>query len=275
MTRIRAVAGLSAAALTLSVGTAGTPAFAAITTRSAAVYYVGDTGTRAALYREFRPVAASLPPIRAAVDAMLHLPARDPDYKSLWPRTTTVRGISVRAGVATVDLSSAAATGRAGSDFACASLQQLVHTVTAAAPTVTRVLLRINGRRTGAVSGFWGVGCGPDAPMARQPSYNILAPVQISNVLHAQFVGRGLTVTGEATVFEATVSWRITDQATRRVLRSGFTTASVGAPGRGTWRFVAPLPASQVGRPIVVSAWESSAKDGSVTNLDNKALRVR
>ena len=273
MTRNRMAAAVAAGSVLLA-SAAALPANAA-TTRTVAVYYVGDTGTRAALYREFRQITTSVGPIRTAVDAMLHLPARDPDYKSLWPRITTIRGISVRNGVATVDLSSAAANGQAGSEFACASLQQLVYTVTAAAPTVSRVSLRINGRSTGVVSGFWGAGCGRDVPMGRTPAQNILPPVQISNVLHAQFVNRALTVTGEATVFEATVSWKVTDQATRRVIRSGFTTASIGAPGRGAWRFSVTLPPAQSGRPIVVSAWESSANDGSVTNLDNKALRVR
>lgn len=206
---------------------------------------------------------------------MLHLTPRDPDYSSLWPRATRIRGISVSGTVATVDLSSAAATGTAGAAFGCASLQQLVYTVTAANPSVSRVSLRINGRSAGAVSGFWGHGCGRDVAMARQPGIDILAPLQISNVLPAQFVGRSFTISGEATVFEATVSWQVTDQATRRVLRSGFTNASMGAPGRGTFSFAVTLPVSQVGRPVVVSAWEDSAKDGTDLFTDNKALQVR
>ena len=273
MTRFRFAASTVVGVMLLTPAAA--PSAAAAPTRTAAVYYVGDTGSRPALYREFRQVPAIGGPIRTAVEAMLHVPARDPQYASLWPRATTVRGISVRGTVATVDLSAVAATGTAGSAFACAALQALVHTVTAASPSISRVLLRINGRSAGVVSGFWGHGCGPDGPMARRPATNILAPIQISNVLHAQFVNRAFTISGEATVFEATVSWKVTDQATRRVLRTGFTTASIGAPGRGTFRFSVSLPASQVGRPVVVSAWEDSAKDGSDLFTDNKALRVR
>ena len=272
MTRFRLASATVVSAVILTV-TAAPSASAA--TRTVALYYVGDTGTRPALYREFRQVTAVGGPIRTAVEAMLHLPARDPQYASLWPRATTVRGISVSGTVATVDLSAAAATGTAGSAFGCAALQALVHTVTAASPSISRVLLRINGRSAGVVSGFWGHGCGPDVPMARRPGVDILAPIQISNVLHAQIVGRALTITGEATVFEATVSWKVSDQATRRVLRTGFTTASIGAPGRGTFRFSVGLPASQVGRPVVVSAWEDSAKDGTDLFTDDKALRVR
>lgn len=274
MTASRAIAAV-AAGITLALTPAATTPATAATTRTAAIYYVGDTGTRAALYREFRQVPAAGTPIRSAVDAMLHLPARDPDYRSLWPRATRVRGISVRGTTATVDLTREALTGRAGSGFACASLQQLVYTVTAAAPAITRVALRVNGTSAGVVSRFWGVGCGRDVPMGRQAPQNILAPVQISNLLHAQFVPRSFPIAGEATVFEATVSWQVTDQATRRVLRSGFVTASAGAPGRGSWRVNVALPATQAGRPVVVSAWEDSANDGSRINIDTKAVRVR
>ncbi|MEO6713224.1 MAG: GerMN domain-containing protein, partial [Mycobacteriales bacterium] len=140
MSRIWSAVSAGALGAVLLAGGSIAPAQAA-TTRTAAVYYVGDTGTRAALYREFRQVPVVGGPITSAVDAMLHLPARDPDYTSLWPRSTRIRGISVRLGVATIDLTAPALTGRAGGAFACATLQQLVYTVTAAAPTVSRVLL--------------------------------------------------------------------------------------------------------------------------------------
>lgn len=270
MTRSRSVAaglalsGILAAAVVL-------PAHAA-TTRTAAVYYVGDTGTRAALYREFRQVPVVGGPIRTAVDAMLRVAPRDPDYASLWPTATRIRGISQRGNLATINLSREALTPRPGSGFACASLQQLVHTVTAANPGVTRVRLLVEGRSRGVVSAFWGAGCGPDLPMSRrQPSYLILAPVQISNLLHAQFIPRSFIVSGEATVFEATVFWTVTDQATRRVLRSGVTTASTGGPGRGTWAIRVNLPVTQIGRAVVVRALGES----SVPGPDDKALRVR
>lgn len=274
MTRSRSAAATLAAGILVLPGVAAAPA-AAATTRTAAVYYVGDTGTRAALYREFRQVPVVGGPIRTAVEAMLHVPARDPDYSSLWPRSTRIRSVSVRSGIATVDFSREALTGHAGSGFACASLQQLVYTVTAANPGVSKVRLRVEGRSAGVVSGFWGVGCGRDVPMARQPVFNILAPVQISNVLHAQFVPRSFIVSGEATVFEAVVSWSVSDQATRRVLSSGSTMANTMASIRGPWSVRINLPVTEVGRAVVVRAWEASAKDGSVTNLDTKALRVR
>jgi hypothetical protein len=47
-----------------------------------------------------------------------------------------------------------------------------------------------------------------------------------------------LTIGGEAMVFEATLIWQVTDTA-GRVLASGFTTASAGAPAKGTFSIIA------------------------------------
>jgi hypothetical protein len=74
---------------------------------------------------------------------------------------------------------------------------------------------------------------------------------------------------GTATVFEATVSWDL--RQGDRVLQEGFSTASIGAPGRGEWTAVADLPPGD----YVLRAWESSAKDGSVTWLDTKRVTLR
>ena len=47
-----------------------------------------------------------------------------------------------------------------------------------------------------------------------------------------------LTITGEASVFEAALVWQLTDTA-GRVLASGFTTATAGAPAKGTFSITA------------------------------------
>jgi hypothetical protein len=47
-----------------------------------------------------------------------------------------------------------------------------------------------------------------------------------------------LTISGEARVFEAALVWQVTDTA-GRVLASGITTASAGAPATGTFRITA------------------------------------
>jgi immunoglobulin-like protein involved in spore germination len=47
-----------------------------------------------------------------------------------------------------------------------------------------------------------------------------------------------LAISGEAMVFEATLIWQVTDTA-GRVLASGFTTATAGAPAKGTFAITA------------------------------------
>ena len=56
-----------------------------------------------------------------------------------------------------------------------------------------------------------------------------------------------LTISGEASVFEAALIWQVTDTA-GRVLASGFTTASAGAPAKGTFSITATYadPASDI-----------------------------
>jgi hypothetical protein len=238
-------------------------------TMTVAVYYLTDDPQRGpVLTREFRRVPKSAGVVRAAVDAMLHLEPLDPDYSSPWPEAAQVRGVSVKGDTVTVDLT-AAATLRVGSTFESAAMQQLVWTVTAAAPKVSKVRVLIEGRTPPSGQQDW------SAPQRRQPSYEVLAAVQITQPEHGSKIARSLTISGEATVFEATVSWSVIDVETKRVYAKGFDTASTGAPGRGTWKATTTLPAAAAGRHVQIRAWESSAKDGSVTNLDTKNVQVR
>jgi hypothetical protein len=237
------------------------------------VYYLGDTKVGPRLYREFRTVPRSAGVVRAAVDSMLHLAPLDPDYKSVWPKSTTVLGVSVSGTVATVDLSAAARSASAGSEAERVSLQQLVHTVTAAAPSVKSVQLKVGGK---VVDTLWGH-VSTKTPIARSESTSTLGPVWVIEPGSGVKVPRTLVVTGVATVFEATVSWSVTKPCAAGTacpaVKSGFVNASIGAPGRGTWKVTTTLPASVTG-DVVFTAWESSAEDGSVTFPDSKRYRV-
>jgi spore germination protein GerM len=239
-------------------------------TRPVAVYYLHDSDRGPRLYREFhpRPATASAPDsaIRDAVEAMLHEPARDPDYRSLWPRDTQVRGVQVSGDTATVDLTGAAKHGNAGAEFEAMSLQQLVYTVTAAAPAVKRVRLLVDGSPVESLWGHMGVGT---QALTRAPQTDALGPVWLESPAQGATTGRTVRLAGQATVFEATVSWEILRGDS--VLKRGFTTATVGAPGRGTFQTPVPLPPGG----YVARAFESSAKDGTPMFVDDKAFTVR
>jgi hypothetical protein len=74
------------------------------------------------------------------------------------------------------------------------------------------------------------------------------------------------TITGDASVFEATLQWRIVDGG-GTVLAQGVTTASAGAPSRGTFTIAATFaaPASDVSGAVEV--FERSPRDGAIDEI--------
>lgn len=240
-----------------------TPTAVAGPAETRAIYWLGAEphfpGER--LFREFVQRPAAEDEVRDAVTAMLTLEPSDPDYDSLWPEGTTVRDVTRDGDTAVVDLSSAARDGNAGSGFESMSLQQLVHTVTAADPSLTSVRLLIEGQ---PVESLWGH-TDTSRPLTRAPAIETLGPVWLD-------VAEGGTISGEfggtASVFEATVSWELRQDG--RVVQEGFSTATEGAPGRGKWTAQADVPPGD----YVLWAYESSAQDGSITWLDTKRVTV-
>jgi hypothetical protein len=259
----------SASASTPAAVTTTSPPPAPAATMTATVYWLGDTTSQPLLYRETRTVVRSTAVVRSAVEAMLHLAPLDTDYRTFWPRATTVRGVSVAGAVATVDLSGNARNVTASTATERASLQQLVHTVTAAAPSITAVQLRFDGAPKPTL---WGH-VSTTGPISRRAQVDTLGPVWVLEPAPGAKVGSTFTVKGEATVFEATVNWAVTRPGSTTQLAHGFVTASKGAPDRGTFTVAVTLPATVHG-DVVFTAWESSAEDGSVLFPDSKTYRV-
>jgi len=82
----------------------------------------------------------------------------------------------------------------------------------------------------------------------------------------------GMTVTnpvvisGDASVFEANLGWRIVT-AGGSVLGEGTATATAGGPGRGTFRVEARFEPPYYGEGGFVEVFERSAKDGTITEI--------
>lgn len=236
-----------------------------------AVYYLGDATyeRRPMLYREFRTVARTSGVVRAAVDAMLHLAPLDGDYYSLWPEATRVNGVSISGNVATVDLTENARSVRATQRQERASLQQLVHTVTAAAPSVTGVRLRFDGRTKPTL---WG-SVDTTRTLTRGAQIDTLASIWVVEPAIDARVSRTFTAKGTASTFEGSVSWVVTRPGSGVAIVSGHAQATHGAPGRGDWTATVRLPVGTTG-DIVFKAYESSAQDGSELDPDTKTYRV-
>jgi hypothetical protein len=237
----------------------------------AAVYYVfdhGELGPR--LVREFRRVPKSTGVVRAAVDAMLHLEPLDPDYTSFWPRTAKIRGIRINGDTATVDLSAEARL-RIDRAVEIASMQQLVWTVTAAAPKVTKVKVLVAGRTPPSSQSDW------SGPQRRAKRSDTVARVQISSPQHGATVSRKLTIAGEARTFEegfeTAINWSVVDVPRKTVYAEGFLERATGE--RGSWRVTAQLPADSAGKDVEISAWEDPSDEGPPIGIDTKVVTVR
>ncbi len=86
--------------------------------------------------------------------------------------------------------------------------------------------------------------------------------------------GRQFTVSGLSRTFEATTQWRVVDSA-RRVVASGFTTASRGTSAVwGTYQISVQLPATVSGNVTLEVYW-GSPRDGSDVGLVQVPLTVR
>lgn len=81
-------------------------------------------------------------------------------------------------------------------------------------------------------------------------------------------------ITGDASVFEATVQWRITDTG-GRVIAEGFTTASQGAPGRGTFSVTVPYSLRADVVVAFVEVYSQSPKDGTSDELVRVPVTLR
>lgn len=82
-----------------------------------------------------------------------------------------------------------------------------------------------------------------------------------------------LTISGEASVFEASLAWRITDTA-GQVIAEGHTTASAGAPQTGTFTITATytVPVQTIG---FVEVFDRSPKSGEIDEIVRIPVTLR
>lgn len=190
---------------------------------------------------------------RAAVEALLAGPT-DPGLTTTVPEGTELLGLEIADGTAVVNLSSQFESG-GGSLSMLARLAQLTFTLTQF-PAVERVVLELEGER---VSAFGGEGVLVDEPLTRDSFPDLMPTILVDRPAIGEPVTSPIQVRGSASVFEATVQIRLTDAA-GTVLFEDFTTATEGAPGRGTFALDVPFIASG---PATLTAYTISAADGS------------
>ena len=217
-------------------------------------YLVKTFEGRTALYRVFtglpHPCAEPEFPEASAVEhAISVMGAPEPHgYQSLWPNGVVMTGFDRTGASASISIND---DPDGDPDLA---LQQLVYTVTAADNSISSVTVTTPSRSY------------PEA--TRAPPADVLAPVWLTAAVAEQSAdGYLITMTGSASVFEATVNWSIADED-GTVVDSGFAMTPEAAPARGDWRATSkPLP---LGRSYTVTAYESSPQDGRITWPDTR-----
>lgn len=108
----------------------------------------------------------------------------------------------------------------------------------------------------------------PTALTSAKGAITLQAPLAYARLLSP------FRLSGDASVFEAALQWRLTDTA-GRVLASGNTTASQGAPGRGT--YVVNVTYSGVAAETIafVEVFSRSPKDGEIDEIVRVPVTLR
>jgi len=237
---------------------------------SVAVYYLGGQGNEdPKLYREFHSVPLiEGDRIQAALTEMFRGKPVDADYTSLWSannKTVTVNRVTKTGDTAMIDLSQEATRLGVGSGSAEVTMQQLVHTVTAADPAVTKVTLRINGR---VVPDLWGhIRVGTKA-FQRAPALDVQSLIWLLAPEESESVGPTVQIKGIGTAFEGTISWDVRTLK-GKLVKEGFTQGGANGTFAEFADQVALAPGSYVMR-----AFESSAEDGRPLHIDDKKFTV-
>ena len=210
-----------------------------------------------------RTVPATSAVGRVALEELLAGPRSDEaaiGFTTQIPVGTTLLGLDVAGGTATVDLSAEFAQG-GGSATMVARLAQVVHTLTQF-PTVDGVLFELDGQ---PVTTFSSEGIVLDGPQSREDYEDVAPAILVESPAPFETVASPLRIEGTANVFEATVSYALVD-ALGNELASGFATATCGTGCRGAFEAEVPFAAAE-GGALTLSVFEVSAKDGTRANV--------
>jgi germination protein M len=201
---------------------------------------------------------------RAAMTALLAGPTlagdRERSITTAIPDGTTLLGVTIKNGVATVDLSTEFDSG-GGTASMQYRLAQVVYTLTQFS-TVRSVVFQIDGT---TVTVFGGEGIVLDGPQARKDYYDQLPSIFVDRPAYGAALGNVGPVAGNANVFEATFRVAILD-ASGKVLMDDQVMASCGTGCRGGFDLL-------VGYTISKAQWgtlrvyDPSEKDGTPEDI--------
>ncbi|MDI3341463.1 MAG: GerMN domain-containing protein [Sphaerobacter sp.] len=225
--------------------------------RQVRVYFLRD----AKIATASRAIPATQRVATEAIEALLAGPTeaeRAAGMTTAIPEGTRLLGVTIDAGLATVNLSREFESGD-GSVSLAARLAQVVYTLTQF-PTVEQVQFQLEGE---PVDSF-GDGVLLDHPVSRADYEDLTPAILVETPVVGDTVSPPLHVAGTANTFEATFMIEILDGAGNQVAEQ-VVTATAGSGTRGTFAVDIPFSVAKPG-PGAVVAYELSAKDGSRIN---------
>ena len=236
------------------------PSSPAATTIVRAYFVLGGAPGSTGLVPVLRVVPQTAAVATAAMNALLAGPTADESGQrtitSAIPTGSRLLGLSIKNGVATVDLSTEFDSG-GGSASMRYRLAQVVYTLTQF-PTVTSVLFQVEGR---IVTVFGSEGIVLDGPVGRAADVDLLPGIFIDRPAYGATIGNPARITGNAGVFEATFQIALLD-AKGAILVDQQVMATCGTGCRGTFDVTLRYAVSQ-GQWGTLRAYNLSARDGS------------
>jgi len=182
------------------------------------------------------------------------------------PDGTQLLGLTIKNGVATVDLSGEFASGSVGSGPASATelrnrLGEVVYTLTQFS-TVRSVLFQVDGQ---TVTVFGSAGIALDGPQTRADLLDTLPAIFVDRPAYGAALGNPGKVTGNADVFEATFRMAILDGSGASLVDRQVM-ASCGTGCRGTFDVTLPYTVAKA-QYGTLRAYDLSAKDGTAQDI--------
>ena len=221
----------------------------------------------------YREAPASGVEAELVMELLLEGPSPDettgtPMISTAIPAATSLLGVTVDGGVATVDLSGEYDDG-GGSFGMFARLAQVVYTLTRL-PDVDEVAFSVDGE---LVTTFSSEGIELDGPQQRDDYYDLLPPIFVDSPAWGEPVTSPVAVRGLSNVFEAVSQVMLTDDDGLPLFEESVM-ATCGTGCWGEWESEIPytLDREQFGALIV---WELSARDGSQVNIREYPIVLR
>ena len=223
----------------------------------------GPPGT-AGLVAVLRAMPKSSAVATAAMKALLAGPAsNESDERGLTsavPEGSRLLGLTIKDGIATIDLSGEYESG-GGSASTFYRLGQVVYTLTQFS-TVQSVVFQVEGR---TVNVFGSEGVVLDGPVGRVEYGDLLPSIFVDRPAYGAAIGNPARVAGSANVFEAAFRVTILDGAGRTIADQQ-AMATCGSGCRGTFDLTVgyDVPNAQWG---TLRVWDGSPRDGSPENV--------